>query len=96
MQWLVLRSFLFFFFKEVFSGFFYSSWVKVVVRMGRIPSMLMLSLMQISNQCELVVTIKVPEIIVDTKKMGFPSIFRVCMGLIAYLADLTMECSIMW
>ena len=52
--------------------------------------MFMLNLMQISNQCALVVTIKVPEIIVDTKKMGFLStgrletiIFRVCMGLIA-------------
>ena len=65
--------------------------------------MFMLNLMQISNQCVLVVTIKVHEIIVDTKKMGFLStgrletiIFRVCMGLIAYLADRTMGCSIMW
>lgn len=32
------------FFKEVFSGFFYSSWVKVIVRMGRIPRTLMLNL----------------------------------------------------
>lgn len=75
----------------------------LIIRVGIIASMFISVLIQISNQCELVSTIMVPKLMVsrmilktihvlvwEAYKLTFQR-----MGLIAYLADLAMNCGVM-